>query len=73
MGGSGGDNIVANGVEDEFGEGVQIELDHDVGAMGFRGIDADAEERGNFLIALAFGEKLENLAFARSDAGTVGF
>src|SRR5208283_5305352 len=70
---SGGDDFVADGVEDEFGEGVEIELEHDVGAMSFGGVDADAEEVGDLLVALAFGEELEDLAFARSEAGTRAF
>jgi len=69
---SGGDDFVADGVEDEFGEGVEIELEHDVGAMGFGSVDADAEEVGDVLVAFAFGEELEDLAFARGDARTVG-
>jgi hypothetical protein len=70
--GSGGDDFVADGVEDEFGEGVEIELEHDVGAMGFGGVDADAEEVGDLLVAFAFGEKLEDFAFTGGEAGTVG-
>ncbi len=69
--GSGGDDFVADGVEDEFGEGVEIELKHDVGAMGFGGVDADSEEVGDVLVAFAFGEELKDLAFTRSEAGTV--
>jgi hypothetical protein len=57
---------------DEFGDGVEIELEHDIGAMGFGRVDTDTEEGGDFLIGLAFGEKLENLAFARGEAGTRG-
>ena len=71
--GSGGDDVVADGVEDEFGEGVEIELEHDVGAMSFGGVDADAEDGGDFLVAFAFGEELEDFAFARGKTGTVGF
>jgi len=50
---------------------VEIELEHDVGAVGFGGVDADAEDVGDFLVAFAFGEKLEDFAFARGKAGTV--
>jgi hypothetical protein len=36
--------------------------------MGFGGVDADAEEGGDFLVALALSEELQNFAFARSEA-----
>ena len=42
--GLGLDDVVADGVEDEFGEGANVELEHDVGAVGFGGVDADVEE-----------------------------
>jgi len=70
--GSGGDDVVADGVQDEFGEGVEIELEHDVGAVGFGGVNADTEDGGDFLVALAFSEELKDFAFARGEAGTVG-
>jgi len=52
---------------------VKIELEHDVGAVSFGGVDADAEDVGDFLVAFAFGEELEDFAFARGKAGTVRF
>jgi hypothetical protein len=48
---------------------VQIKFEHDVGAMGFGGVDGDAEERGDFFIGLTLGEELEDLAFTRSEPG----
>ena len=35
--------------------------------MGFGGVDADAEEVGDFLVGFAFGEELENFAFTGSE------
>jgi len=67
------DDVVADGVEDELGEGVEIEFEHDVGAVGFGGVDADVEEIGDFLVGLAFGEELEDFAFARGEARARGF
>jgi len=67
LGGSGLDDVVADGVEDELGEGVEIEFEHDVGAVGFGGVDADVEEVGDFLVAFAFGEELEDFTFARRE------
>ena len=40
---SGLDEFVADCVDYQFGDGVEIELEHDVGAVGFGGVDADAE------------------------------
>ena len=65
--GSGFDEIVADGVVDELGEGMEIELEHDVGAMGFRGVDADVEEGGDLLVRFALGKKLQDFAFAGSE------
>jgi hypothetical protein len=48
---------------------VKVELKHDVGAVGFGGVDAYVEERGDFFVAFAFGEELEDFAFARGKAG----
>ena len=52
---------------------MEIELEHDIGAVSFGGVDADAEDGGNFFIAFAFGEELEDFAFARGEAGAVRF
>jgi hypothetical protein len=52
---------------------VEVELEHDVGTMGFGGVDADVEESGDFLVAFAFGEELEDFTLARSEAGAGGF
>lgn len=65
--------MVADGVVDEFGDGVKVELDHDVGAVSFGGIDADAEEVGDFLVGFAFGEELKDFAFARGESAASGF
>ena len=65
---SGSDDFVADGVNDEFGDGMEAEFEHDIGAMSLGGVDANAEESGNFLVAFAFGEKLKDLALARSQA-----
>jgi len=66
--GGSGDDLFADGVVDEFREGVEIEFEHDVGAVGFGSVDADSEEIGNVLVAFAFGEQLKNFAFARREA-----
>ena len=50
---------------------MHAQLEHDVGAVCFGSVDADAEERGNFLVGFTFGQELENFAFARSQAWTL--
>ena len=67
------DDFVADGVHDEVGEGAEVEFEHDVGTMNFGGVDADIEDRGDLLIGFAFGDELEDFAFARSKAGAGGF
>ena len=61
---SGSNDVVADGVHDHLGQRVEVQLKHDVGAVSFGRIDADVEETGDFLVALAFGEELEDLPFA---------
>ena len=63
-------DIVANGVADQFADGMAIETAHDVGAMGLSGLDAEVEGDGDFLAALAFGEELNDLALAGSETLT---
>src|SRR5208337_2148643 len=59
-----GDDAVTNGVSHEFTDGVAFETPHDVGAMGLGGFHAEVQRDGHFLAALAFGEKLDDLALA---------
>ena len=37
------DDLVADGVADDVGGGVEVELAHEVGAVGLCGLDADAQ------------------------------
>jgi hypothetical protein len=60
------DDFIANGVPDELGDRVEVLLKHDVGAMRFGSLYADAEEVRDFLVALSLGEKLKDFAFAGS-------
>lgn len=50
------DYTFADGVEDEFGGGMEAELFENVATMSFDGIGADVERGGGFLVGLAFGE-----------------
>ena len=49
---------------------MEVELEHDIGAMGFGGVYGDAEEGGDFFVGFAFGEELQDFAFAGSEART---
>jgi len=66
------DNFIANGVADELGDRMKVLLKHDVGAMSFGSLYADAEEVRDFLVALSLGEKLEDFAFARGQTAPRG-
>ena len=66
--GLGFNDVIADGVVDEFSEGMEVELEHNVRAVGFGGVDADAENRGNFLVGFALGEELKDFAFAGGEA-----
>ena len=47
---------------------MQIEFAHDVGAVGFDGLDANAELGCDFLARTPFGEQLDDLAFPGAQA-----
>ncbi len=62
---SGLSDLVPDGVADDIGSGVEIQLAHKIGAVGIGGFDADAEHLGDFFGSLAFGDELDDFAFAR--------
>jgi hypothetical protein len=45
------DNLIANRVTHQFADGMYLKLAHDVGAVGFGGLDADTQGGGHFLAA----------------------
>src|SRR3989442_1096542 len=45
------DQIVADGVADQFGQRVDTELAHDVGPVGLDGLEADPQGPGDLLVA----------------------
>ena len=49
---------------------MKVELEHDVGAMGFRRFHADSQYGGDFLIALTFGEKLKDFTLPRCQSAS---
>lgn len=59
---SGRDHAPANGVEDQPGCLMDVEFGHNVGAVRFDGLDADAEGRRDFLGRLTFRHQLEHVA-----------
>ena len=58
------DHLVADCVAHELADRVQVELAHQVGAMRLGGLDADVQRHRHFLVALALGEQLHDLALA---------
>ena len=58
------DDLVAHCVPHQFAHRVYFQFAHDVGAVRFRGLHADAERSGHFLAALAFREQLHDLALS---------
>ena len=55
---------LTNGVADQIGGLVDIELVHDSGAVAVRGFYADAEAGGDFLGRIALGDQGNYLTFA---------
>jgi hypothetical protein len=48
---------------------MNVEFEHDVGAVRFGGVYADTEEVPYFLVTFAFGEKLKDFTLAGCEAG----
>ena len=68
------DEVMGDGVDDEFGEGLRIELLHDVAAMGDDGVHRDTEMVGNLLVDQAFHQEGEHFLFALCEQrGGLGF
>src|SRR4030095_9154654 len=60
-------DLILDGVANQFADRVQLEPAHDIGAMGFRGFHADVTGHRNFLAGLALGEELHNLSLAAGE------
>jgi hypothetical protein len=58
------DNALADGVEDDFGCVVEVELLHQVRAMGLDRGQPEIQQRGHFLVRSCFREQLEDLRLA---------
>lgn len=56
--------IMPNGVAEQFALAVQLQFSHDVGAMFFRGANADAEGGGDRIVLQSFRGQLQNHVFA---------
>src|SRR5262249_50799142 len=53
-----------DGVFDELSAAVQVELVHDVSAVGVNGLGANREPFGDLVVGVAFGDELQDLALA---------
>ena len=49
------DDPITHGVASEVGNGMETEFAHEVGAMGFRGLDAEMKSDSDLLACLPFG------------------
>src|SRR5579859_6297009 len=54
----------AHGVFDQLGAAVQVQLVHDVGAVGVHRLGADEQPLADLRVGVALGHQLENLALA---------
>ncbi len=66
-------NARRDGVASKARGGVNAQLFHHPLPVLFDGFDTDPQAGGDFFVALAFGNQLENLRFARSEAVTFLF
>ena len=62
------DDSLGDGVAGEAGDVVDVELAHEMLPMFVHGFEADAQFRGDLLVGLAFGNQLEHLHLARTQA-----
>src|SRR2546429_4011894 len=62
--GSGSDQAFPDGVADQTGDVVDVQLLHDTCAVKLGGFGGDREQRGDLLGRLAFGHELRDLALA---------
>src|SRR5215510_1435451 len=58
-----GDESFPNGVENDLGRIVQIQLLHEIGPMRFDRRHAQIEQRRHFLVRSSLGEEVEDLSF----------
>src|SRR6266404_7482344 len=58
--------IISHGVAHQCRDGAEVQLVHDVGAVGFGGLDGNVEGLRDFFVALALGQQLDDLALASS-------
>ena len=66
------DDAGADGVARQSGRVVDVDLAHDLLAVFFDRLAADAQFRGDLLVGFAFGNQLEHLHLARGQAGVAG-
>ena len=69
---SGFDDVVADGVANEFAHRMALQPAHDVGAMRLGSLDADAQRDGHFFAALPLSQQLHDLALPWRQAAPPG-
>src|SRR3989442_2986970 len=69
--GSGSDQAFPDGVADQTGDVVDVQLLHDARAVKLSGFGGDREQRGDLLGRFAFGHELRDLALTRGQPAPV--
>src|SRR2546422_848854 len=69
--GSGSNQAFPDGVADETGDVVDVQLLHDTRAVKLGGFGGDREQRGDLLGRFAFGHELRDLALTRGQPAPV--
>ena len=59
-----GNDLLTDGVEYQFRRFVQVELLHDVGAVGLDRVRAQIQQRRDFLVGFSLSQQLQHLFFA---------
>ena len=59
-----GNNSIADGIKNQVGNGVKVQLMHDVGAMGLGRLHRHIQSRRNFSCTLPRSQQVYDLAFA---------
>ena len=66
------DDLIAQGVAHEIRGGVAVQSAHEIGAVGFRGLNREMEHRSDFLSSAAFRQKLSDFPLPGGKAAAGG-
>src|SRR5437868_7385756 len=66
-------NVIANSIKNQFADGMQIELAHDIGTMSFSCLNTQAQCHRHLFRALSFGKELDDFPLAGRENLTFRF